>query len=125
MNRVGCTLPYPRMGRRKRECKERGILELSRCITWSSTVGEGEEGLGVVRNDHHPLAERVFTVGGANKALELNVNRAIDIGTRLDLKIHERGEGAVKPRRNGVVLKVGTEECITDFLKRFAVGKRY
>ena len=25
---------------------------------------EGEEGLGVVRNDHHPLFEIIFTVGG-------------------------------------------------------------
>ena len=29
------------------------------------TVGEGEESLGVVRDDHHPLADRVFTVGGS------------------------------------------------------------
>ena len=56
-----------------------------------STVGEGEEGLGVVQDDHHPLANRIFTVGGAYKALELNAKRTIDMGTRIPLKINKRG----------------------------------
>ena len=30
-----------------------------------STVVEGEEGLGVVCDDHHPLSNRLFTVGGS------------------------------------------------------------
>ena len=89
------------------------------------TVGEGEEGLGVVRDDHHPLANRVFTVGGAYKALELNAKRAINIGTRLALKILDWVEGAVKPRRHVFVPKVGTEERIIEFLKRYAGGKKY
>ena len=54
------------------------------------TGGEGEEGLGVVHDDHHPLAETVFTVGGAYEDLELDAKRAIDMGTSLTLKIHER-----------------------------------
>ena len=60
------------------------------------TVGEGEEVLGVVHNDHHTLVNRVFTVRGAYKALEIEENLTIDMGTRLPLKVHERGEGAVK-----------------------------
>ena len=54
----------------------------------SSAVGEGEEGLGVVRDDHHPLADRVFTVGGADKYLELDSKRAINMRTMLALKTH-------------------------------------
>ena len=51
-------------------------------------------------------------MGGAYKVLELNSKRAVDMGTRLDLKIHERGEGAAKYGRRGFVPKVGTEERI-------------
>ena len=89
-----------------------------------STVGEGEEGLGVVRNDHHLLADIVYTVEGSYEALELKSKRAINIGTRLVLKTHERGEGDVKPERHVFVLKVGTEERIMEFLKRDVGGKK-
>ena len=87
-----------------------------------STVGEGEEGLGVVPDDHHPLAVKFVTVGGKYEALELDAKRAIDMGNILTLKIHERGEGAVNPGRHGFSPKVGMEERIMDFLKRYAGG---
>ena len=63
-------------------------------------------------------------MGGSYEALELDANRAIDVGTRLALKIHERGEGAVKPGRHIFVLKVRTEERIMDFLKRYVGGEK-
>ena len=88
-----------------------------------STVGEGKEGLVVVCDDHHPLANRVFTAGGAYEALEFDTKRAIDMGTSLDLKMHERGEGAVTPRRHVFVPKFGTDERIMDFLKRYTGGE--
>ena len=59
-------------------------------------------------------------VGGSYEALELDTKRAIDMGTRMPLKIHKRGEGAVKTGRHGFFPKVGTEECMMDFLKSFA-----
>ena len=89
------------------------------------TIGEGEVGLGAVFFDHHPLSDRVFAVEGANEALDLDTKRAIDMGTRLPLKIHKRGEGAVKPGRHGFVPKVGTEDCMMGFLKSFSGGKKY
>ena len=55
------------------------------------TVGEGEEGLGVVRDDHHPLSDKVFTMMGAYKYLEINAKQSIDKGTRIPLNIHRRG----------------------------------
>ena len=61
-------------------------------------------------------------VGGAYEALEINSKRAIDMGTRLDLNIHKRGEGSIKPVRNVFVPKVGMEERIMEFLKRYAGG---
>ena len=56
-------------------------------------------------------------VGGAYKSLEIEAKCAIDMETRLATKIQERGEGAVKPIRHVLFLKVGTEERIMDFLK--------
>ena len=54
-------------------------------------VGEGEEGLGVVHDDHYPLSNIVFTVGGAYEAFNLDAKRDINMGTRLPLNIHKRG----------------------------------
>ena len=88
-------------------------------------VGEGEDGFGVVRDDHHPLSDRFFTVGGAYKAFKIDAKRVIDMVNRLPLKIHERGEGASKPGRHGFVPKVRTEERMMGFLKRFTGGKNY
>ena len=65
----------------------------------------------------------VFTVGGVYEALEIDAKLAIEMGTRLALKMHKRGEGSVKPRRRGFVPKVGTEEDIIDFLKRYTGGR--
>ena len=75
--------------------------------------------MGVVRDDNHPLANRVLTVGGEYEALEIDAKHTINMGTRLALKIHERGEGAVKPGGHGFIPKVGTEERIMEFLKSY------
>ena len=64
-------------------------------------------------------------MGGANEALELKVKRAIDMGTRLALKIQERGEGAVNTGRHVFVPKARAEERMIEFLKSFAGGKKY
>ena len=63
-------------------------------------------------------------MGGAYDAFEIDTNFNIEMGTRMELKIHERGEGSVKPGRHRFVPKVGTREHIMDFLKRYAVGKK-
>ena len=59
-------------------------------------------------------------MGGAYEALDINVKRFINMETGLPLKIHKRGEGAVKPGRHRFVPKVGTEEGIMDSLKGYA-----
>ena len=86
-------------------------------------VGEVEEVLGFVRDDHHALADRVFTVGGAYKDLKLDSKHEISMGTRLAIKIHKRGEVAVITGRHVFVPKVGTEDRIMEFFKRFAGGR--
>ena len=62
-------------------------------------------------------------MGRSYKALDLDAKRAIDMGTSLHLKIHEREEKAVKTGRHGFVPKVGTEELMMEFLKRFVGGE--
>ena len=63
-------------------------------------------------------------VGVSYDSLELDYNRAIDMGNRLALKTHKRRVGDVKPRRHRLVLKVRTEERIMDFLTRYVGGKK-
>ena len=60
----------------------------------------------------------------AYEALNLDNKRAIDMETRLSLKINERVEVAVKPGSRGFVPKVKMEECIIDFLKSYHGGKK-
>ena len=54
-------------------------------------VGEGEEVLEFVSDDHQPLSDRVFTVGGVYEALELDAKRAMDMRGRPAHKIQDRG----------------------------------
>ena len=55
---------------------------------------------------------------GAYESLKHDAKCVIDMGARLALKIHKRGEVAIKPGRHVFVPKVRTEERIMDFLKR-------
>ena len=81
-----------------------------------STVGESEEGLLFVRNNHRTFADRNFTVGVSHEALKLDAKRTVDMGTRLALKIHERGDEAIKPKRHVFVPRFRTKEQIMAFL---------
>lgn len=62
------------------------------------------------------LASKVYTIGGAYKAGELDAKRAIDMGTRLALKIHEKD---VIPGKHVFQSPPGVEEKMFDMLKRF------
>lgn len=62
------------------------------------------------------LASKVYTIGGAYQAGELDAKRAIDMGTRLALKIHEKD---VTPGAHVFQSPVGVEEKMFEFLKRF------
>lgn len=62
------------------------------------------------------LASKVYTIGGAYKAGELDAKRAIDMGTRLALKIHEKD---VVPGAHVFQAPVGVEEKMFQLLHRF------
>ena len=64
-------------------------------------------------------------MGGAYEALDLNVKLAVGMLNWLALKINERGEVVVKPRRHVFVPKVRTEERIMEFLKRYTGWKNH
>ena len=89
-------------------------------MTTGGGEGEGSKGM-----DWWILATsvdtRILTIPIFNHP---NFRHAIDMGTMMAFKIHERREGAVKPGRHGFVPKVGMEESIIYFLKRCVVGKK-
>ena len=58
----------------------------------------------------------MYTIGGAYKAGELDAKRAIDMGTRLAMKIHEPN---VVPGRHIFHADPGVEEELYQMLKRF------
>jgi len=69
-----------------------------------------------LENEAGDLASKVYTIGGAYKAGELDAKRAIDMGTRLALKIHEKD---VIPGTHVFQSPMGVEEKMFDLLKRF------
>jgi 2,4-dienoyl-CoA reductase (NADPH2) len=62
------------------------------------------------------LKDKVYTIGGAYKAGELDAKRAIDMGTRLAIRIHEDG---VTPGNHVFSSPVGTEEKLFQLLKKW------
>ena len=62
------------------------------------------------------LADYVYTIGGAFKAGELDAKCAIDMGTRLALRIHE---AEVVPGKHIFQSPVGAEEKMFHLMRRF------
>jgi len=62
------------------------------------------------------LSDKVYSIGGAYKAGELDAKRAIDMGTRLAIKIHEPD---VVPGSHIFSAPVGVEEKMFSLLRRF------
>lgn len=62
------------------------------------------------------LEDKVFVIGGAYEAGELDAKRAIDMGTRLAVKIHD---SHVIPGKHKFEAPMGAEEKLQHTLKRF------
>ena len=62
------------------------------------------------------LDDRVYTIGGAYEAGELDAKRAIDMGTRLAIRIHEP---SVVPGKHAFKSPVGVEEKLFSVLRKF------
>lgn len=63
-----------------------------------------------------PLSSKVYTIGGAYEALELDAKRAIDMGTRLALKIQHP---EVVPGKHEFKAGSGPEEKLFQLFKKF------
>jgi 2,4-dienoyl-CoA reductase (NADPH2) len=63
-----------------------------------------------------PLSSKVYTIGGAYEALELDAKRAIDMGTRLALKIQDP---EVVPGKHEFKAGSGPEEKLFQLFKKF------
>ena len=64
-----------------------------------------------------PLESKVFTIGGAFQAGELDAKRAIDTGTRLAMEIHN---DAIVPGKHKLQAPVGAEEKMFKFLQKWS-----
>jgi 2,4-dienoyl-CoA reductase (NADPH2) len=64
-----------------------------------------------------PLESKVFTIGGAYLAGELDAKRAVDMGTRLAMEIHRDD---VVPGKHKFEASTTAEEKMFDFLKKYA-----
>ena len=63
------------------------------------------------------LEGKVFTIGGAYQAGELDAKRAIDMGTRLAMEIHN---DSIVPGQHKLEAPTGAEEKMFEFLKKWA-----
>ena len=95
------------------EVKER-VLEVDNIVL---CAGQNSlKDLEIASKDDSHMSEKVYTIGGAYEALELDAKRAIDMGTRLALKIDDE---SVIPGKHKFESGKGTEE------KMFALMKKY
>ena len=63
------------------------------------------------------LEGKVYTIGGAYQAGELDAKRAIDMGTRLAMEIHN---DTIVPGKHKLEAPTGAEEKMFEFLKKWA-----
>jgi len=91
------------------------VLEVDNIVYCAGQIEE--KTLERLASDRESLQGRVYTIGGAYKAGELDAKRAIDMGTRLAIRIHEPN---VTPSNYVFSAPVGTEEKMFQLLKRFS-----
>jgi 2,4-dienoyl-CoA reductase (NADPH2) len=89
------------------------VLEVDNIVLCAGQVERNELGEEAKDTD---MAEHVYTIGGAYEAGELDAKRAIDMGTRLALKIHESN---VKPGNHVFESPEGVEEKLFQVMRRF------
>ena len=92
------------------------VLEVDNIVICAGQVEYHELEQAAQRDATSSLAERVYTIGGAYAAGELDAKRAIDMGTRLALKIHEPD---VVPGKHSFAARPGFEEKLFNKMKRF------
>lgn len=98
------------------------VLEVDNIVLCAGQIENRplEEEAKAMRVDGDPgstwLSDKVYTIGGAHFAGELDAKRAIDMGTRLAFKIHEE---SVVPGKHVFSSPVSAEQKVFEMLKRF------
>ena len=86
------------------------VLEVDNIVVCAGQV----EKRGLVSDT---LSDKIYLIGGAYAAGELDAKRAIDMGTRLAIKIHDAG---VVPGKHVFSAPIGIEEKLYGLLRRFS-----
>jgi len=94
--------------------EEKRVLVVDNIILCAGQTPKRDLEEAAVGNDD--VASRVFTIGGAFEALELDAKRAIDMGTRLALKIHK---DSVVPGKHSFKASASAEEKMHRVLSKF------
>mmetsp|Transcript_21227 Transcript_21227/g.42062 ORF Transcript_21227/g.42062 Transcript_21227/m.42062 type:complete len:814 (+) Transcript_21227:414-2855(+) len=95
--------------------KKNRVLEVDNIILCAGQISKRDLEQAAI-DSGSDLAEKVFTIGGAYEASELDAKRAIDMGTRLALKIDD---DSVVPGEHKFQADVGAEEKLFNAMKKF------
>ncbi|CAB9500779.1 Metal reductase [Seminavis robusta] len=93
---------------------EKRVLEVDNVVICAGQVERKE--LEMSAKGHEDLESKVYPIGGAFFAGELDAKRAIDMGTRLAIRIHEPD---VTPGNHNFHATPGPEEKLSNLLSRF------
>jgi 2,4-dienoyl-CoA reductase (NADPH2) len=93
---------------------ETRILEVDNIIACAGQLVQNEL---EIQARGTPLEGKVYTIGGAYQAGELDAKRAIDMGTRLAMNIHN---DEIVPGKHKLESPTGAEEKMFTFLKKWA-----
>jgi len=96
--------------------EKREVVEVDNIIVCAGQVSKKDLEEEASSIDGGELAGKVYTIGGAYEAGELDAKRAIDMSTRLALKI---GDSSVVPGRHKFQSGVGAEEKLFQFMRKF------
>jgi 2,4-dienoyl-CoA reductase (NADPH2) len=92
---------------------EERVLEVDNIVICAGQVKQNDLEL---RAKGTQLSDRVFAIGGAYEAGELDAKRAIDMGTRLAIKIHDE---RVIPGKHKFEAPMEAEEKMQELLKKW------
>mmetsp|Transcript_26938 Transcript_26938/g.41264 ORF Transcript_26938/g.41264 Transcript_26938/m.41264 type:complete len:851 (-) Transcript_26938:201-2753(-) len=97
--------------------KEQRVLVVDNIVTCAGQVEKNELQLQAQeeQSTSSMLADRVYTIGGAYQAGELDAKRAIDMGMRLALKIND---DAVVPGQHKFEAPIGPEQKLYEWSKK-------
>ncbi len=90
------------------------VLEVDNIVTCAGQISKKDLEIEASKDDE--LSSKVYTIGGAYEAGELDAKRAIDMGTRLALKIKD---ASVVPGMHDFKASAGVEEKLIQMMRKY------